>query len=105
MATPSSLHCFLETENKQDESIKIKLEVDEEIHSMFTCTFVNLSNQPIMWRQNNPKNRTDTGEEIQLMFTSKIRMGERCDLCDFNCGIVVVRLAGLSISETNDLLG
>ncbi len=33
-------------------------------------------------------------------------MGKKCDLSDFECGMVVgARQAGLSISETVDLLG
>ena len=33
-------------------------------------------------------------------------MGKKCDLSDFDCGLIVgARQGGLSISETADLLG
>ena len=39
------------------------------------------------------------GQELQLMFTSTIRMGKKCYLSDFNRGMIVgARWAGLSIS-------
>ena len=41
-----------------------------------------------------------------LKFKPSIRMGKKADLGDFECGMVVgARRAGLSISETADLLG
>ena len=41
-----------------------------------------------------------------LKFKQSIRMGKKGDLSDFECGMVVgARWAGLSISETADLLG
>lgn len=55
-----------------------------------------LSNQPIMWQQCSALNYAETGQELQLMFTSSIRMCEKWDLSDFYCGTIVgVRLAGL----------
>ena len=40
------------------------------------------------------------------MFTSTIRMGKKCDLTEFNHGMIVgTRQCGLSIPETTDLLG
>ncbi len=46
------------------------------------------------------------GQELQLMFTSTIRMGKKNDLSDLDRGMIVgARRAGLSVSVTADLLG
>ncbi len=46
------------------------------------------------------------GQDDLLKFKPSIRMGKKGDLSDFECGMVVgARRAGLSISETADLLG
>ncbi len=46
------------------------------------------------------------GEDDLLKFKPSIRKGEKGDLSDFESGMVVgARRAGLSISETADLLG
>ena len=59
-----------------------------------------------MWQQSNAQNHADIGLELQLMFTSTIRMGKKCDLSNFDCGMIIgARQGGLSISETADLLG
>ena len=43
---------------------------------------------------------------MQLLIRPIIRMGKKCDLSDFNCGMVVgARQGGLSISESAHLLG
>ena len=45
------------------------------------------------------------GQELQLMFTSAIRMGKECDVSDFDRYMIVgARRAGLSTSVTADLL-
>ena len=45
------------------------------------------------------------GQDVQLLFRPNVRMGKKCDLSDFNCGMIVdARRGGLSISETSDLL-
>lgn len=42
---------------------------------------------------------------LWVMFTSNSKMEGKCDLCDLNCGMdICTRKAGLSISETADLL-
>ncbi|KAJ8274803.1 hypothetical protein COCON_G00094280 [Conger conger] len=63
-----------------------------------------LSNQPIVWQQCNEYNHVDTDQELQLMFTSTIRMGKDFDLSDRGM-IVGGRQGGLTISKTADLLG
>ena len=46
------------------------------------------------------------GQEVQLFFRPNVRMGKKCDLSDFDCGMIVgARQSGLSISVTADLLG
>ena len=51
-------------------------------------------------------NYADMGLELQLMFTSTIRMGKKCDLSEFDLGMIVGgRQGGFSISQTADLLG
>ena len=46
------------------------------------------------------------GQEVQLFFRPNVRMGKKCDLSDFDRGMIVAaRQGGLSISETADLLG
>ena len=46
------------------------------------------------------------GQEVQLFFRPNVRMGKKCDLSDFDHGMIVgARQGGLSISETADLLG
>ena len=45
------------------------------------------------------------GQEVQLLFRSNVRMGKKCDLSDFDRGMIVgARQGGLNISETADLL-
>lgn len=67
--------------------------------------FMQLSNQAIMWATVQCKNFADTVQKLQLMFTSNIRIGKECYLCDFDRGLVVgARWAGLSMSLTVDLL-
>ena len=52
------------------------------------------------------QNHADTGQELQIMFSSNIGMGKKFDWCDFDRGMIVgVRKGGLSISETADLWG
>ena len=42
--------------------------------------------------------------EIQLFFRPNVRLGKKCDLSGFNCGMIVgARQGELSISETADL--
>ena len=44
------------------------------------------------------------GQKVQLLFRPNVRMGNKCDLNDFDCGMIVgARQDGLSISETADL--
>ena len=38
---------------------------------------IHVINQPIVWQQCNAYNHADTGQELQLMFTSTIRMGKK----------------------------
>ena len=46
------------------------------------------------------------GQELQLFFRSNVRMGKKCDLSDFDHGMIIcARQGGLSISETADLQG
>ena len=41
------------------------------------------------------------GQEVQLLFRQNVRMGKKCDLSDFDRGMIVsARQGGLSISET-----
>ena len=50
--------------------------------------------------------QTGCGQELQLFFRPYFRMGKKCDLSDFDRGMIVgVRQGGLNISETADLLG
>ena len=52
--------------------------------------------QPIIWYQLNA-----CGQEL-----SDVRMGKKCDLRDWDRGMIVgARQGGLSLSETADLLG
>ena len=45
------------------------------------------------------------GQEVHLFFRPNVRMGKKCDLSDFDRGMIVgARQSGLSISETGDLL-
>lgn len=61
---------------------------------------------PIICQQTNVQNDTDTDHEFHLMLTSYTRMGKKGDLSDFEHDMVVgARWAGMSISETADLLG
>ena len=44
------------------------------------------------------------GQEVQLFFRPNVRMGKKCNLSDFDCGMIVgARKGGLSTSA--DLLG
>ena len=46
-----------------------------------------------------------TSQQLQVMLTSIVRMGKKCDF-DFDCGMIVdARQAGLSISDTSADLG
>ena len=46
------------------------------------------------------------GQEVHLFFTPNFRMENKCDLIDFDSGMVVgARQGGLSISEPADVLG
>ena len=46
------------------------------------------------------------GQEVQLFFRPNVRIGKKCDLSDFDRGMIVgARQGGLSMSETPDLLG
>ena len=46
------------------------------------------------------------GQEVPLFFGLNVRMGNKCDLSDFDHGMIVgAKQNGLSISETADLLG
>lgn len=74
-----------------------------------TCTTAHLCSYPVSQSCGSSEaHHADTGQALQLMFTSNtsnIRM-KKCDLCDFNHGIVVdARWASLSISESANLLG
>ena len=48
-----------------------------------------LSNQSIIRQQCNNSNLAESGQELQLMFTSNIRLRKKCDLSDFDCGLIV----------------
>ncbi len=62
------------------------------------------NHMPITWQQLNVASRC--GEDDLLKFKPSTRMGNKGDLCDFECGIVVgARQSGLSISKTAYLLG
>lgn len=54
----------------------------------YICSFIQLSNQ--LLQQHYAKNPEDTGEELQVMFASGLRMGKMCDLSDFIHCVVVV---------------
>lgn len=41
---------------------------------LYTCSFLQLPHQPIMWLQHNAENQAATGDELRLMSTSNIRM-------------------------------
>ena len=44
------------------------------------------------------------GLEVQLFFGTNVRTGKKCDLSDFDSGMITgARQGGLSISETADL--
>ena len=59
-------------------------------------------NQPII----GSKKACRPGPDIQLFFRPNIRIGKKCDLSDFDRGMIVVAWqGGLSISETADPLG
>ena len=46
------------------------------------------------------------GQEVQLLFRPNVRMGDKCDLSDFDREMIVgSRQTGLSSSETANLLG
>ena len=40
---------------------------------LYTCLFRQLSNEPIMWLQCDAQHPADTGQDVQLMFTSNLR--------------------------------
>ena len=44
------------------------------------------------------------GQEVQLVFKPNVRTGKKCDLSDFDSGMIVgARQGGLSISEATNL--
>ena len=58
-----------------------------------------------MWQKCSAENHADAEQQLQIMFTSTIRIGKKCDLSDFDRGMIVgARQAGLSIFITVDLL-
>lgn len=65
------------------------------IPNMYTKSLMQLSKQPNMWQQHSVCSPADTGQGLQFMFKSNIRRRDKCNLQDFDQGIVVgVRWAG-----------
>ncbi len=61
---------------------------------LFNCLVTQIDNHSITWQQIN----AFSGEDDLLKFKPSIRMGNKGDLSDFGCGMVVgARRAGLSI--------
>ena len=61
-----------------------------------------------MWQQLNALKHLGHGhgQEVQLFFRANVRMGKKCDLSDFDHGMIVgATQGGLNISETDDLMG
>lgn len=45
--------------------------------ALYTCLFMQLSNQPVMWQQHNACNHANTVQLLQLTFTSNDRMEKK----------------------------
>lgn len=58
---------------------------------MYTCSFMLLFNQHIMWQQHNANNHVYTSQALQVTFTSNNAntMKKKCDLCNFYHGMDV----------------
>ena len=60
---------------------------------------IQISNQPIVWQQSMDKNLRSRGSVV-------VQSKNKCDLCDFDCGMIVgARQGDWSISKTAVLLG
>lgn len=58
-----------------------------------------------MWQQLNANNPADPSQELQLMYSSNIKMKKNYDICCLNhCTVDGARWSVLSISKTADLL-
>ena len=58
-----------------------------------------------MWQQINAYDHTDMVKRFCCFSDQMSEVGKKCDLSDFDCGMIVgARQGGLSISETADLL-
>lgn len=69
-----------------------------------TCSFRQLSIQPIMWQLHNAKSHAVSGQDLELMFTS-IRKEKQCDFSHFNCGMAFWHtLSRLSLPLTQQWL-
>lgn len=65
-----------------------------------------ISKQPILWQQCDAYSYTDTGQQLHVMYTARIKLGEKkYNLSHFDHGNDWhARQASLSISITADLL-